>query len=800
MSETLQFTFQVGGVRDVSQAFRSVEQSIVRMERLLADSANRERATNRSRAKDHEATEKKNTKVTDAEAKARLKAEVAAAKASAAEKKKAEKDALDAKRKADREMLAETKRTLREEGAEKRRRAREDADLYRFEARQRRALMKDVAREEAEASRRRAASDKAAADRRKQFAGTVSGSVGKVVGGAASLAGAALTIGGGFTIADSVQKSLESERASIALANSMYNPNDEDQKAFLKSKGQKRFDAKQLQSMASAVGVETNTDASVIQAGWQDYIAKSSDWKALSTDEGQKTMLELARLAKATGTDFGEVMSAAGSMRVQNANLDPKQMMELMYGVVGQGKMGAVEMKDLAKYASVVTSGSSKFGMKQADAQRALLGLTQVAVRTSSSPADASTAVARFSGDVAKKAAENEKSLAKQGFKVTDKTGQLLKPSEILQEYFRVTGGNTTKMGEGKGNLGLGGESIKVAQGLAPVFQQAVEDAKAGTVSSDTRKRLGLGDKKTFDEKELNRIGADAVRAEVAKFETAGYEKKEIDEDLQKVMEGRAERLQKSMSRLSKVVEARAVPFLEKLAATLEAHQGDIERFLNIMADLAEKLAAHPLAGLGAIMAAVVAKDIAAAQIGNVIKNAIAGGGGGGGLGGGGGAAGGGAGIGMALGAGAAAGAATWAVYKPAVDAALSGQTSGQMEAGQLTRDVKRGSPQERAAALARYQSAEKETGFGGLMKLAGNVSRLGAETIYSGVTGEKNTALEGVKQYMSAREIVNQQELAAAVQAALIEGARGAASQVSKANPNDASRNVSMAQRGGAQ
>jgi hypothetical protein len=100
-------------------------------------------------------------------------------------------------------------------------------------------------------------------------------------------------------------------------------------------------------------------------------------------------------------------------------------------------------------------------------------------------------------------------------------------------------------MGEGKGNLGLGMESIKVAMGSSGVYSAAISEARLGNVSADIRKKLSLGDKKSFSEKELNLIGSESVRKDIRKLEDAGYDKKNIDVDHAAVMATTQERYNK---------------------------------------------------------------------------------------------------------------------------------------------------------------------------------------------------------------------------------------------------------------
>ena len=442
------------------------------------------------------------------------------------------------------------------------------------------------------------------------------GPKGTAFGAASSAIGYAKTaamIGGGYMIADAARQSMATESAAIALSNSMMNPNDAEQAAYL---GGKRFDHKKAMAFASRIQAEAGIDKTSVLTGLQDYVAKSSDWKAIDTKEGQGAMVELARLASSSGSDFGEVMGAAGSLRVQNPNLAPEKMLQLMYGIVGQGKMGAVEMKDLAQHSSVITAGANSYklgegGYKdQATAQGALLGMSQIAIRAAGTPAEAATAVARFTTDIAqhaKKAQSKDSSLH-----LVDKNGKLAQNSSLLEQIFAKTGGDQTKM---KDVFGLGERGIRVALGAAGTYSNAQQMAMAEMNADPVTSKLSQEEK----EKRARAIGAKAVGDEARRFENATYSKEHSDGDLSAKMAGNGMKLQMSFQKLSDLVEQHVTPHVAKFVDSLVKSGPGIEKFINAVAKVAQFLIDNPFTGLGAIVGAAVIKDIVAAGIGQAI-------------------------------------------------------------------------------------------------------------------------------------------------------------------------------------
>lgn len=597
--ETVSYDFQANGVRDVVQAFQTVEQVMLRAEKASVESARRE-------------------------ALRRLEVTREGGRRRASEEKKT----FEQISQQEANLLSKSVATAnaRDEIAKRSAQKRKDTEL---------ALYKDLERMASDHARKVAQIEEEAhrktIERRRQYAqlvsGAATGAVRSMASTAASWGGMALSIGGGVTVASAAQKAMSSEASSISLANSMFNPNDDDQKAWFAGDGKSskfakngRFDKQALMGLAGQISASSGLDKATLASGIQSYVAKSSDWKTVVDPGDQQTLFDLAKLAYATDTQFSDVMQTAGSLKVQNKGLKSKEMMEMMYSIVGQGKAGSIEMNEVAKYGSTITNSSGKYAGDQGAAQRKLLGLVQVSARAAASGADAATGVARFGGDVAKKAKENE---AKYGMKVMDANGQLYAPSQILSEYFRVTKGNTTKMGEGHGNLGLGMESIKVAMGVAGTYQAEVANARAGKGNADILKKLGLSGKKKLTEDDIARIGAEAVRRDVAQLENAGYDKKTINRDAAEKAAGLQERFDKVTRELSAKLETRVVPFLEKLAVALEKNSPQIDRFMSALDKVANFILENPWSSLGIAVTAKITGSIAEAMIGDAVKNTL---------------------------------------------------------------------------------------------------------------------------------------------------------------------------------
>ena len=107
-----------------------------------------------------------------------------------------------------------------------------------------------------------------------------------------------------------------------------------------------------------ATGDATSTSYTDVATGLEAFTAKSSDLEV-----GKRKLTELMQLSQATGSNFQDLASAAGSVN-QSLEAGPdkaERMADVMRVIAKQGAMGSVEMKDLAAYMPRISSVSEKF-------------------------------------------------------------------------------------------------------------------------------------------------------------------------------------------------------------------------------------------------------------------------------------------------------------------------------------------------------------------------------------------------------------------------------------------------------
>ncbi len=436
--------------------------------------------------------------------------------------------------------------------------------------------------------------------------GAVARGVGNIVNPALHYGAMAATLGGAFSVAGAVQSARASETSAVALSNSAYNPTSEE--------GKKRIDPKQLQAAAQAVAISNGQDTASVLSAWQGYIAKSSDVGSLNEIVGavasgdQKkvqgsALMKLANLSTASGTALGDLMGATGSLKTQNDKLSPQDLVEMMQSVVGQGKLGAVEISDLAKYASVATASSGRLvngETTQKQAQMAALGLTQVSMKAGSSAADASTGVKNFISDLTNE--EKAGGYKKAGVTLRSGDGKLRNINDIIGEMFTAKQGRTELMGAG--GLGIGNEGMKVLEGSKSFYDNFLADAE--------KKGLKGKDAHAYAGKELTK--------ELGKYTSAKYSDQDVSDDKKAVMDTADKQFATAMEEVSIALQKEVTPFLKDFGKHLPELTKTLVSVAKAGGELAKWLVDNPWKGAGLIIAASVAKELAMAGLSKVAE------------------------------------------------------------------------------------------------------------------------------------------------------------------------------------
>lgn len=292
---------------------------------------------------------------------------------------------------------------------------------------------------------------------------------------AASLAGRGLRAAGGFAASVAMdlargagvetdfgamaQKNFALTQSAQDIANSGYQAGD--------ARNGLRVSANALAEDSLRVGKRTGTDADDAMAGLADFTSKTGD---LAT--GREILESMAKLSKATGANLSDMMSAAGGVSMAMGDTDNKaeKLNQIMNSFAAQGKLGAVEIKDLASQMDKLSAQAGQFEGNLADNMVMLGALAQSARKGggAASATQASTSVAAFTS-MLKTPKRAEEFKAATGVEVFNKKGMLRNPEEIIIEALRAKGMNPTEFKKIFANV-QGGRAVEES---ATLYRQA---------------------------------------------------------------------------------------------------------------------------------------------------------------------------------------------------------------------------------------------------------------------------------------------------------------------------------------
>lgn len=470
----------------------------------------------------------------------RKRRELEAARESRSLAKSTAKAEVDAAREAEKAKRDATKETERE---------------YKKSVREREATEREWAkrREDLEKAAVQGARGKA-----KAFDKGVSAAIG--VGGRALGAGASLArrLGGELASGIGVDTDLSSnfrrgvglEESAVALSNQSY------QAADTTGRNNTRVDPHELEAQARSVGTRTAFDPSQVLGGLQAFAGKTGD---LAT--GREVLEDLAKLSKATGTNLEDMVDAAAD--VSSALVDTedkgKIVVDVMKAIAGEGKLGAVEISDLAKQMAKLAANAGQFEGDTAENVK-LLGVFAQEARQrggATSAAQAATSVAGMVNTL--KTPARVAAFKAQGIDVFNKSGQIRNPEEILVQALRKQGSDPVGFKKMYANVA----GARAVEGFATIYRNA-----AATAQLDSSK-LGANGKPISVADQRANAGEAAVRAEFDRLKKAAVDQTEINESFNRAMGTTASKVtvfNNEMNQVTTELMANTLPALKAIA------------------------------------------------------------------------------------------------------------------------------------------------------------------------------------------------------------------------------------------
>lgn len=255
------------------------------------------------------------------------------------------------------------------------------------------------------------------------------------------------------------QKNFELNKSAQDIANSGYMAGDR--------RNGMRVTAGELSDDAFRVGKRTGMSADDAMSGLGDFVGKTGD---LAT--GRDILSDMAKLSKATGTNLSDMMSAAGGVAMAMGDTENKgdKLNQIMNSFAAQGKLGAVEIKNLATQMDKLSAQAGQFEGNLADNMVMMGTLAQEARQRggAASATQAATSVAAFTSmlKTPKRAEEFEKATGK---KVFNAQGMLRNPQEIILEALRAKGMDPT----GFKSIFANAQGGRAVEGFATMYRQA---------------------------------------------------------------------------------------------------------------------------------------------------------------------------------------------------------------------------------------------------------------------------------------------------------------------------------------
>lgn len=345
-------------------------------------------------------------------------------------------------------------------------------------------------------------------------------------------------------------RSVELRRMATQLSNAGYMP------AVGNDPGVARVDPGEITRRVKEAADYSATGRGQTAEGLQAFVGKTG-----RLQEGLDLIKELGVLSKATGADLKDMTDAAGDVSNALGDMDKgegkvRAVQSVMRQIAGQGKIGAVEIKDLAVQMAKLGAAAGSFEGNAQDNLGVMGALVQMsrAKGGSSSATGAATSVAAMVNTLKTPARIKEfEAVLGKGALYNEKTGLYKSPEEIILKSISATKGDPMAFKKMWANV----QGARAVEGFADIYRQARSQA--------------LNSGKSEEVADL--AGRKAVTAEFDKYKKISMGQGEIDESFRARMadpDSKAQQFQNKMDDFVERLGTKLVPALERLIPTVE--------------------------------------------------------------------------------------------------------------------------------------------------------------------------------------------------------------------------------------
>jgi hypothetical protein len=431
------------------------------------------------------------------------------------------------------------------------------------------------------------------------------GGVSRAAGLAKNTLGMVTQLGGGFSIADSVERAAKNSGQLEDILNSAQNPGSKI------TANNRRREASEVEGDIQGTATRFGLERSNVQEGLQDITGITGD-----LETGMKLLPQLAELARATGTKFSDMANAAGNVGlafddITDSGVKADKIMGVMRTLGGQGKAGNVEIRDQAVQAGKIIASSGQFAGDNAENIEKLGAMMQFSRGGGGAwnASSASTAITAFTGTFGKSARLD--AFESKGVDIFADKGKtrIRPPEQIIADALDKTGGSQPEMAKMFGSA----QSLRAVNRLTRTYTEAEAKEKG------SGRKAVLADFKTMTK------GVAMSKADVT--EAAGRRTQALDVRMASAREQFDEAVQKrlvpALLQLVPVIEQLIPVFVDLNAQAMPAFVDLIKTvadFANNNKELIRDIAAHPV---GALIAAEITKSMGTVAMGALFEKLL---------------------------------------------------------------------------------------------------------------------------------------------------------------------------------
>lgn len=324
-----------------------------------------------------------------------------------------------------------------------------------------------------------------------------------------------------------------------------------------------------------------------------------AQFQKLSGDlnQGRQQLAAMGQLAAATGSDLGEMAAAYANVANGLGDVENKAAMTeaVMRTIAGQGKLGAVEISDMATQMARVAASAGAFSGNKATNIQKMGALVQIARASGGAPsaAEAARSVVGFSSTFKKSARLDAFQSATGGSAFADETHTSLKdPIQLIKESLLATKGDLQKMNA----IFMDVVGARAVSGLTNEFNSA-----------------GGG-----------QAGIAKVDAMVDRMMDAQLKQTEIDESAKRASETAAAKAARFQNQLDMIAERTAT----KLIPALEKAGPSLLKFADVLGKVSTWALENPKSAIAVAITASIARAGIESTLRSGIERLITGGGG----------------------------------------------------------------------------------------------------------------------------------------------------------------------------